>query len=137
MLAMIEVFVYIMGLSIVLKNLGNTWNLIAYCVGYGTGVFMGSKIEEWLALGYVTVQIVVDSSKNELIPRLREQGYGVTCWLGDGRDGKRLVMQVLAKRSNEKRLYKTIQEITPKPFAISYEPKFFRGGFWVKHIGNK
>ncbi|MFC4767099.1 DUF2179 domain-containing protein [Effusibacillus consociatus] len=133
-LSMIEVFVYLMGLSLVLNNLDSPLNLLSYCIGWGTGVYAGSKIEEMLALGYVTVQIVIDSADTNLVALLRKKGYGVTSWTAEGKDGTRHVMQVLAKRSNERKLYETIEQVAPKAFVISYEPKYFKGGFWVKRI---
>ncbi|MFD2672545.1 DUF2179 domain-containing protein [Marinicrinis sediminis] len=134
LLSMFEVLVYLVGLNIVLDNIDNPFNLAAYCIGFGAGVYMGSKIEEWLALGYITAQIVVDNESSKLIAVLREKGFGVTSWLADGKDGHRLVMQVLAKRSNEKKLLNTINEVAPKAFYISHEPRFFKGGFWTRRL---
>ncbi|WP_411503623.1 DUF2179 domain-containing protein [Brevibacillus centrosporus] len=133
-IAMVEVFVYLKGLGLVLDNLDNPVNLAAYCIGWGLGVFVGSKIEEFLALGYVTLQVVVDSVDLELPDKLRQCGFGVTSWVAEGRDGQRLMMQVLTKRTNEKKLWNHIYEIAPKAFVISLEPKQLRGGFWVKRL---
>ncbi|QQE74956.1 DUF2179 domain-containing protein [Brevibacillus composti] len=134
LLAMVEVFVYLKGLAIVLDNLDNPINLAAYCFGWGTGVYLGSKIEERLALGYVTLQVIVDSVNSDLQIKLREQGFGVTSWVAEGRDGHRHVMQVLTKRSNEQKLWKLIYSIAPKAFVISFEPKQLKGGFWVNRL---
>jgi len=134
LLSTIEVFVYLMGLNIVLANIDKPLNLLAYCLGWGSGVYLGSKIEEWLALGYVTFQIVVDSSESSLPETLRQKGFGVTSWLAEGREGGRLTMLVLVKRSNEKKLLKTVEELAPKAFLISYDPRYFRGGFWTKRM---
>ncbi|CAM3476260.1 MULTISPECIES: DUF2179 domain-containing protein [Brevibacillus] len=134
LLAMVEVFVYLKGLGLVLDNLDNPINLAAYCIGWGMGVFIGSKIEEKLALGYVTVQVVVDSLEMDLPGKLRESGYGVTSWVAEGRDGPRLMMQVLAKRSNEKKLWKLITSLSPKAFIVAFEPKHLKGGFWVNRL---
>lgn len=134
LMSMVEVFVYLTGLTIVLQNLDKPWNIVAYCLGYALGVFIGSRIEERLALGYVNVQVVVDSLQCDLPDTLRENGYGVTSWQADGKDGKRLILHVLAKRSNEAILIKSIQELSPHAFIISYEPKNFKGGFWVKNV---
>lgn len=134
LLSMLEVFVYLMGLNIVLGQMGSPWNIAAYCIGWGLGVWTGSKIEEKLALGYVTLQAVVNSNETELPVQLRQRGFGVTNWVAEGKDGPRLVMQVLAKRSNEKKLLTAFEELAPKAFIISYEPKFFRGGFWTKRL---
>ncbi len=134
LLSMGEIFVYMTGLGLVLKNLDNSWNLAAYCIGFGLGVYIGSRIEEYIALGYVTVQVTVDCVEIELPSKLRECGYGVTSWLADGKDGHRLMMQVLAKRSNERKLLEILDKFCPKAFVISFEPKNFKGGFWVKRV---
>jgi uncharacterized protein YebE (UPF0316 family) len=133
-ISMFEVFVYLMALTIVLSNIKEPMNLAAYCVGWGIGVWLGMKIEEWIALGYTILQIVVDYESTGLLDALREKGFGVTSWLAEGRDGPRLMMQVLAKRSQEKKLMRLIQDLAPKAFVISYEPRTFRGGFWTKGI---
>jgi len=133
-LSVVEVFVYLMGLTLVLDSLDNFWNVAAYCLGFGLGVYIGSRIEERLALGYAQVQVIVDSLETDLSFKLRALGYGVTSWAADGKDGKRLVMQVLLKRSNEKLLLEQLSELSPKAFVISYEPKFFKGGFWTRRI---
>lgn len=129
-----EILVYIIGLGIVLDNLNNPWNVIAYCIGYALGVYIGSRIEELLALGYVTVQLTVDCAEKDLPSKLRSYGYGVTAWLADGKDGQRLMMQVLAKRSNERKLNDVLDKLCPTAFVVSYEPKNFKGGFWVNHV---
>jgi uncharacterized protein YebE (UPF0316 family) len=134
LISVFEVFVYLMALTIVLSSIHEPLNLAAYCLGWGAGVWLGIKIEEWIALGYSTLQIVVDYESTRLPTVLRDRGFGVTSWLAEGRDGPRLVMQVLAKRNQEKRLLRLIQELEPKAFVISYEPRMFRGGFWTKGL---
>ncbi len=84
-LAMLEVFIYLMGLNLMLQNVNNPYNMAAYCIGFGIGVYMGSRIEEYLTLGYLVVQVIVDSLEMELAAQLREKGYGVTSWPADGR----------------------------------------------------
>lgn len=133
-ISVFEVGVYLFGLTIVLKNLDRPINIAAYCIGYGAGVYIGSRIEQYLALGYVNIQIIVNSVDQNLPALLREKGYGVTSWSAQGKDGLRLVLQVLAKRTSEKKLLKYITEITPTAFVISYEPKNFVGGFLTKNI---
>jgi uncharacterized protein YebE (UPF0316 family) len=128
-LSMAEVFIYLMGLTIVLDNLDKPLNVAAYCAGWGLGVFLGGIIENRLALGYIVFDIVVDAIEVELPLRIREKGYGVTSWLAEGKDGARLCMKVLAKRKNEKKLRNFVTGISPKAFIISYEPNRYNGGF--------
>lgn len=135
LISMAEVFVYLIGLSIVLDNLDKPLNFAAYCFGWGLGVFAGSKIEAYLALGYVVMEVIVDPLDSHLPEKIREQGYGVTSWHADGKDGKRLVMKILAKRKAEQKLRKLVTSYSPKAFMISYEPTHFNGGFLLKRIG--
>lgn len=130
----IEVIVYVLGLGLVLDNLNEIQNLIAYALGFGCGVIIGTKIEEKLALGYITVNVItVDEDKR--LPRiLREEGYGVTDWAANGLEGNRSALQILTPRKYELKLYTKIKELDPKAFIISYEPKAIHGGFWVKSI---
>ncbi|WP_099157713.1 DUF2179 domain-containing protein [Virgibacillus ndiopensis] len=132
--SMFEVVVYILGLGLVLDNLNEVQNIIAYAVGFGIGVVVGTKIEEKLALGYITVNVISSNPDIEFTRKLREKGYGVTSWFAYGMEGDRLAMQILTPRKYELMLYETIKTIDPKAFIISYEPKQINGGFWVKQV---
>lgn len=132
--SMIEVVIYILGLTLVLDNLDAIQNIIAYAVGYGIGVLVGMKIEEKLALGYITVDVVSSNPDIEFTRKLREKGYGVTSWYSYGMEGDRLSMQILTPRKHERALYDEIKGIDPKAFIISYEPTQIYGGFWVRQV---
>jgi uncharacterized protein YebE (UPF0316 family) len=58
LVSFLEVLVYVIGLSMVLQNLDKPLNVIVYCLGFSVGIWVGSFIERWMALGYVTVQII-------------------------------------------------------------------------------
>jgi len=132
--SMFEVVVYILGLGLVLENLNEIQNIVAYALGYGLGVIVGTKIEEKMALGYITVNVVSSNPDIEFTKQLRDKGYGVTSWSSYGMDGDRLSIQILTPRKYEQMLYESIVSIDPKAFIITYEPKQIRGGFWVKQV---
>lgn len=83
----IEILVYVTGLSLVLDNLDQIQNVIAYALGYGLGVIVGMKIEEKLALGYIMVNVITKELDLDLPKQLREKGYGVTNWVAGGLEG--------------------------------------------------
>ncbi len=133
-LSTVEVVIYVVGLGLVLENLNEIQNLIAYAVGYGIGVIVGMKIEEKLALGYITINVITKEYDLDLPKALREKGYGVTDWAAHGLEGDRMAMQILTPRKYELKLYQTIKELDPKAFIIAFEPKAIHGGFWVKTV---
>ncbi|GIN23044.1 MAG TPA: DUF2179 domain-containing protein [Bacillus bacterium] len=132
--SMVEIVIYVVGLGLVLDNLNQIQNLIAYAVGYGTGVIVGTKIEEKMALGYITVNVITKEYDRDLPKQLRDKGYGVTSWAAQGLEGERMALQVLTPRKYELKLYQLIKELDPKAFIIAYEPKTIYGGFWVKSV---
>ncbi|MBD1373586.1 DUF2179 domain-containing protein [Hazenella sp. IB182357] len=129
-----EVFIYIMGLSVVLNHIDNWVNVVTYCLGFAIGVFTGSLIEEKLALGYLTVQVITKNELSDMPQQLRDAGFGVTAWLGEGLSGQRLVLSVLTKRNRQRELVEQVQAIDPQAFIVSHEPKAFVGGFWVRRV---
>lgn len=132
--SMFEITIYILGLSLVLDNLNEIQNIIAYAVGFGIGVIVGTIIEEKLALGYITVNVVSSNPDIEFTKTLRQKGFGVTSWSSYGMEGDRLSMQILTPRKYELKLYEEINKIDPKAFIISFEPRRIHGGFWVKQV---
>lgn len=133
-ISMVEVVIYVIGLGLVLDNLNQIQNLIAYAVGYGIGVIVGMKIEEKLALGFIMVNVITKEYDRDLPKSLREEGFGVTSWPANGLEGNRMALEILTPRKYELKLYNTITELDPKAFIIAYEPKTIHGGFWVKSV---
>lgn len=134
LVSMVEVTIYVVGLGLVLDSLDNYINLAVYALGYGVGIALGIKIEEFLALGYIMVTAIVPNIETKMPEELRELGYGVTTSLAFGREGDRMVLEILTPRKTERKLYKQISEIEPKTFIISYEPKYINGGFWTRKV---
>ncbi|MBU5583489.1 hypothetical protein KQJ29_27465, partial [Enterococcus sp. S181_ASV_20] len=58
LMSMVEITIYILGLSMVLDRLDNPINLLTYALGYAIGISVGIKIEDKLALGYIMVTVI-------------------------------------------------------------------------------
>ncbi|MGX4686953.1 DUF2179 domain-containing protein [Vagococcus sp. JNUCC 83] len=136
LLSMVEISIYVVGLSLVLNQIDKPLNLFVYALGYACGILVGIKIEDYLALGYIMVTVILPlNEKNAELPDvLRNEGYGVTQTIAHGREGERLVLEILSARKSERSLYKIIKEFNDKAFIISYEPKYISGGFWTKKV---
>jgi len=134
LISMVEIVIYVTGLSIVMSSLDNPLNLASYAIGYGVGIALGIKIEDWLALGYTMVTVMTSDSDNRMAERLWEEGYGFTIIQAKGRQGNRVVLNVLATRKKERHLVSQILEIDEKAFVFSSDPKYVHGGFWSKRV---
>lgn len=130
----IETLVYVFGLSIVLTGDKEPIVMVIYALGFALGILIGTMIEEKLAIGYTTLEVILPNKNEEMINRLREQGYGVTVYQGEGRESARYQLSILTKRNQEEGLYEYIQETEPQAFIMAFEPKTFRGGFLLKDM---
>ncbi|WP_236293204.1 DUF2179 domain-containing protein [Paenibacillus allorhizoplanae] len=132
LMSAVEIGIYVIGFKIVLDHLDEPVNLIVYCLSYGLGILIGTKIEEWLALGFVTVQAVTKAEFSHMAEELRSRGYGVTVWQGKGKEGPRWVISIVISRKEQQHLYHEILLLDPQAFVVSYEPNMFHGGFLSK-----
>lgn len=128
----IEALIYLFGLSIVFSGEQSTVTMIVYAVGFALGILIGTKIENELAIGYTTIQVILNNKNTSLIEQLRTDGYGVSWHEVEGKDAKRYKLEILTKRNQEEGLIEMIQESEPYAFIIAYEPKSFKGGFILK-----
>ncbi|ANZ61261.1 hypothetical protein AYR62_09835 [Secundilactobacillus paracollinoides] len=145
LLAVLEEFVYVIALAIALKNINSPLNVIAYTVGFGLGIYLGIIIEDHVALGYVNFQVTVNINnddknyeQNKALPeKIRDHGYGVTETWGYGRNGTRLIMNILAPRKADRRLMTLVNELAPDAFIMVNEPTHMSGGFWSKEVDQR
>ena len=48
-----EMFIYVFGLSLVFSGDQSTLAMVVYAVGFGLGMFLGTRIEQKLAIGFM------------------------------------------------------------------------------------
>ncbi len=125
----LEAIIYVFGLSLVFSGDQSTLSMIVYAVGFGIGILIGSYVENRLAIGYTTLVVNLTNKNKLLINRLREEGFGVTVFQGEGRDSERYHLDILTKRNREPELMDLIEQYEPSAFIISYEARRFKGGF--------
>ena len=103
---------------------------IVYGIGFSIGVFLGSKIEAWLAFGKISLQIIID--KNDTIKLenvLREEGYAVTVMDAHGRDNDKAVLIIVANRKGKEHLFDVIMGVDPKAVIVTNDVSFLKGGY--------
>jgi len=133
-LGIVEMLIYVFGLSLVFSGDQSFAAMVVYALGFGIGIIFGTKIEKKLAIGYIIVTVNTQTKNSELVDTLRGSGFGVTLYTGEGRDSSRHRMEILTKRNREEELLAIIEKFEPKAFIISYEPRQFKGGFLLERM---
>lgn len=103
-LGVIEVFIWLALVSTVLDNVTeDPIKAVLYALGFGVGNFLGSVLEEKLALGTSRIEIIVHKEDEmALTAALRAAGFGVTVIDGQGKDYARKILISIVKRKQVK-----------------------------------
>lgn len=123
-----ETIVYVLALKTVFATLDNPINLIVYGLAYSVGNVVGIFIEEKMAMGYLSVQVITMNNPLLLANDLREKGYGVTVINGQGKDGIRYILQIIMLRKKQPELRNILDEWDPNAFVIVLDARKTRGG---------
>ncbi len=87
LLGFVEVFIWVVAISQLVRNLTHFSSYLAYAAGFAAGNYVGMWIEERLALGILSVRIFAVFEGDELSKRLADAGFGVTVLDGHGSGG--------------------------------------------------
>lgn len=135
MFAFLEAIIYIVSLGLVFSDLTNFYNIGAYIIGYSAGIYLGGIIEEKLAIGYRSIHVNLTQNNTELINKLRDLKFGVTTYIGEGRNNeKRFRIDIVAHRNRENEVISLVKSMEENAFIVSYEPTQFKGGYIMKQI---
>ncbi|MEW6423421.1 MAG: DUF5698 domain-containing protein [Bacillota bacterium] len=127
-----EVSIFILALGqVIVGGLDDPWKVVAYAGGFATGNFVGSIIEEKMAIGYLSLQIFPAAGCLPVfLNKFREAGFGVTCVTGQGRSGERTILFVLLKRKDLSRAVNLLNEIDPETFFNVSDARQIHGGIF-------
>lgn len=136
-LGILEGVIYVVAVGLVLSDLSNYYNMAAYALGFGAGLYIGAYIEEKLAIGYVSIEANIPHQNTELVKHLREVGFSVSTSSVDGITAERYVLNCTARRDREKEFYRIIESYEQSAFVASFEPRSFKGGYITKGMSKR
>ncbi|MDP2892712.1 MAG: DUF5698 domain-containing protein [Bacillota bacterium] len=108
--------------------------VLVFAVAFATGNYIGSWLEEKLAFGLCSVQVIVneDESTYRLVDKLRNEDFGVTMMDGKGKDGKRQVLILNLKRKRIDQAIKIVQDNVKEAVITVSDVKVAYGGYLKK-----
>lgn len=115
-LGFIEVLIWLLAISQIMKNLHNPACFIAYAMGYSMGIFVGIRIEERLALGLQIMRIFTQNDPEELRAILAHHDYGVTVIDAQGTKGPVKILLTIVKRKDVLTIRDLINQHRPEAF---------------------
>ena len=124
----IEVTIFVVAISRVVRNMGNPWLVLGYSSGFAAGTLVGMTIEERLALGWTVVRIISTDLSKRVAEALRQVGFGVTEMSGQGMRGTVQIFEVVVRRADLPKVLQTVDQVDSKAFVTVEETRrVYRG----------
>jgi uncharacterized protein YebE (UPF0316 family) len=131
-LGFIECTIWGLVISTLIGTLGdNLLLLVFYCIGYATGLFLGSTLESKIALGTSNLELIAsDESTAKITAYLKENGRGYTVFEGQGSKEKmNMIFVVLPRKETPKVLKEIRKSCDNKVFVAVSEVSKYAGGY--------
>lgn len=128
--AFFEVVVWLLIASAVLTK-PDAYKIIFYALAYACGTYLGTWIDDKLALGLSSVQIIVNDceSAHKICKELRDAGFGVSTLDAHGIDDQpRYMMLINIRRKLTPTVLKLVNSINSSAFVTVSDVKALRGG---------
>ena len=131
-LGFVECTIWGLVISTIIGTLGdNIFLLLFYCVGYATGLFLGSTLESKIALGTSNLELIAsDESTEKITEYLRESNRGYTVFEGHGSKDKMNMIFIVLPRKETPRVLRDIRKSCDnKVFVVASEVSKYAGGY--------
>ncbi|MGE0683271.1 MAG: DUF2179 domain-containing protein [Candidatus Binatia bacterium] len=116
-LGFFEILIWIAAVSKVIQNLSYPAYALSYAFGFATGNYVGMTLEKWMATGRQVVRVFTREGK-KIAAQLRSEGFRVTSFQGEGRDGPIDMVFVEIPRRKTTDITLFAREVDPKCYYI-------------------
>ena len=131
-LGLLECTVWGLVISTIIGTLGDNLFLLAfYCVGYATGLFLGSTLEGKIALGTSSLQLIAnDENTIRITEYLKENSRGYTTFPGQGSKDRMNMIFIVLPRRDVVSVTKQIRKICENNvFVVVDDVNKYAGGY--------
>ena len=103
--------------------------IVAFALGSAFGSYIGSIIEEKMALGSNMLMAIIDKELEQLVSTtIREQGYAVTVIDGQGKEKNRSILMIMVARKKRPHIVNMIKDIDDEAMIIAESAFTINGG---------
>ncbi len=132
LIAFVEISLWLLVASSVLAGFRQDfWKGVVYALAFALGNYSGSWLDEMLAFGLSSVQIIISDPQESLRieEQLRAKAFGVTSMDVHGRDADHIMLLVTMKRKRVNEAIDWLQENCSDAVITVSDIKTQRGGF--------
>lgn len=120
LLGFLEVSMWLVVISAVVNTITQKPILgVFYALGFSTGNVVGILVEKKLAFGHVILRIISPQKGREVAGKMREAGFGVTTFQGEGLNGFVTELFIVIRRKDLRNLLDIATAADPAAFYLT------------------
>ena len=108
----------------------NLWIVFSYALGFSVGTYIGGKLSQRFIKSNLEVQVVLSSKDDDIVKKIRDNGYGVTSIEVKGTNGTKYMLYIQIRDNSLERLKKLIRKLDSKAFIVINETKYVENGYF-------
>lgn len=107
----------------------NVYMILSYSAGFALGLYIGMLTSQLISKDILSINIISKSYGEEIEESLRDKGYGVTSYNGNGKDGGLKVLHIICNKNSFNKLKSFTKKIDPKVLVTSHSLEGLSGGY--------
>jgi uncharacterized protein YebE (UPF0316 family) len=128
-IAFFEIVIWLLAMEVIMSDLANVMNFLAYAFGFAMGTYIGLVIEEKLSIGMVIMRIITTSdSTDRIISFLRSENYGITSLDATGSRGTVKMIITLVNRTDLPAITAHLESTSPQAFFSIEDVRYVNQG---------
>ena len=127
-LGFFEVFIWLLVISSIMKNLASPFYYLFYAGGFAAGNYVGMTIERKLRIGKVALRVITHENSDALVAYFREKGFGITIVDAQGSRGPVRILYSIIDRVNLENVVEEVKRFNPRAFYLVDDVKTVSDG---------
>jgi len=131
LIGIVEITVWFLVVKEALNTDNNSlWIVFSYAMGFSVGTYLGGKISQKFIKSNLEVQVILSSMNDEIVKKIRENGYGVTAIEVKGNEDNKYMLYIQIRDNTLEKLKKLIRKLDNKAFIVINETKYVENGYF-------
>lgn len=131
LIGLVEITVWFLIVKEALNTDNNSFFIvIAYALGFSVGTYIGGKISKIFIKSNLEVQVILSNKNDEVIRKIRENGYGVTAIEVRGTKDLKYMLYIQIRHNTLENLKKLVRKLDNKALIVVNETKYVENGYF-------
>jgi len=125
----IAIAIAITVVSQAIKEGMNLYMVFSYAAGFALGLYIGMLISQLLSRDILSINVISRTHCKQIEETLREKGFGVTSYNGNGKDGDLQMLNIICNKKCLKGLKDSVKKIDTRALVTFHSLEGLSGGY--------